>query len=51
MDLVGDVAGHDEGAGGEGPGVELMEGEDAGELGQQELLQQAHVNIPCRDVQ
>ena len=48
-DLVGDVAGHDEGAGGEGPGVELVEGEDPGELGQQELLKQGHVNIPCKE--
>ena len=37
--LVGDVSRHDEGAGGEGPRVELVQGKNTGELGQQELLQ------------
>ena len=37
--LVGDVAGDDEGAGGEGPGVELVQGDDPGELGEEEVLE------------
>ena len=37
--LVRDVSRHDEGARREGPRVELVQGENTGELGQQELLQ------------
>ena len=37
--LVHDVPGEHEGAGGEGPGVELVQGQDARELLEQECLQ------------
>ena len=46
--LVHDVPGEHEGAGGEGPGVELVQGQDPGELLEEVFLKQRDLNISCK---
>ena len=42
------MPGEHEGAGGEGPGVELVQGQDPGELLEEVFLKQRDLNISCK---